>query len=173
MPINAMTPTTSPLDGLLAALRLSLPLGGDAHADARLLAEVADFDSLAALATRHQVRGLLLRGGEQAALESQSGPLVALAAKLREGSAGRSGTVRRAMGQLFELRRLAAILNAHETPFLVLKGRPWRSVCTATHSFARRWTSTSSSRRSPSRSRVGRCWPRAFARPSPSPYCCS
>ena len=124
MAINAMTPATTPLDGLLAALRLSLPLGGDARTDARLLAEVADLDGLAALATRHQVRGLLLRGGEQAALESPSGPLAALAAKLREGSAGRSGTVRRAMGQLFELRRLAAILDVCETPFLVLKGLP-------------------------------------------------
>ena len=123
MPINTMTPATTPLDGLLAALRLSLPLGGAAQADARLLAQVADLDGLAALARRHQVRGLLL-GGKRAAWESPGGPLAALAEKLRKGSAGRGRTARRAMGQLFELRRLAASLDARETPFLVLKGLP-------------------------------------------------
>ena len=126
MPSNAMTQATTPLDGLLAALRLSLPLGGDARADAQLLAEVADLDGLAALATRHQVRGLLLRAGERAAQENPSGPLAVLAEKLREGSAGpgAAGVVRRAMGQLFELRRLATSLDVRETPFLVLKGLP-------------------------------------------------
>ena len=121
-----MTQATTPLDGLLAALRLSLPLGGDAHADAQLLAQVADLDALAALATRHQVRGLLLRAGEQAAQGNPSGPLAVLAEKLREDSAapGAAGVVRSAMGQLFELRRLATSLDACEVPFLVLKGLP-------------------------------------------------
>ena len=124
MSADAMTQATTPLDGLLAALRSSLPLGGDARADAQLLAEVADLDGLAALAMRHRVRGLLLRGGERAAQEDPSGPLVVLAEKLREGSAGSGVVVRRAMAQLFELRRLATNLDAREVPFLVLKGLP-------------------------------------------------
>ena len=112
MPINAMTRATTPLDGLLAALRLSLPLGGDARADAKLLAQVADLDGLAALATRHRVRDLLL-GGKRAVRESPGGPLAVLAEKLRERSAGLgvAGVVRRTMGNSSSCGELAASLD--------------------------------------------------------------
>ena len=116
----------TPLDGLLAALRLSLPLGGDARADAALLGQVVDSDGLdgiAALAARHRVRGLLLRGAGRQQEDGTGGPLAALAAKLRRTGAP-SLALQCAARQLFSLRRLALSLHEHETPFLVLKGLP-------------------------------------------------
>ncbi len=119
--VSAAEPAT-PLDGLLAALRLSLPLGGDARADAALLGQVADRDGIAALAARHRVRGLLLRGASRQQ-EDGGGPLAALAAKLRRTEAP-SLALQRAARQLSSLRRLALSLREHEMPFLVLKGLP-------------------------------------------------
>ena len=117
--------STTPLDGLLAALRLILPLGGDVRADTLLLAQVSDLDGLAALAARHEICCLLLRGAEGAAQDGTCDPLAGLAAKLRENRERSAAVaVRRGMRQLFELRRLAANLNEHQTPFLVLKGLP-------------------------------------------------
>ena len=113
----------TPLDGLLAALRLSLPLGGDARADAALLGQVVDVDGIAALAARHRVRGLLVRGASRRQEDSAGAPLAALAAKLRRTEAP-SRALQRTAQQLFELRRLALRLREHETPFLVLKGLP-------------------------------------------------
>ena len=110
----------TPLDGLLAALRLSLRLG-DARSDAELLAQVADrhgLDGVAEFAETHQVRGPLLQG---AARGGAAPPLRDLAARLRVGQVK---VVRRGMRQLGELRRLAASLAARDTPYLVLKGLP-------------------------------------------------
>ena len=115
----------TPLDGLLAALRLSLSFGGDARADAALLGQVVDLDGLdgiAALAARHRVRGLLLRGASRRQ-EDGGGPLAALAVKLRRTEAP-SRTFQRTARQLPSLQRLALSLREHETPFLVLKGLP-------------------------------------------------
>ena len=116
----------TPLDGLLAALRLSLPLGGDARADAALLGQVVDVDGLdgiAALAARHRVRGLLVRGASRRQEDGAGGPLAALAAKLRR-TAAPSRALQRTARQLSSLRRLALSLRERETPFLVLKGLP-------------------------------------------------
>ena len=113
----------TPLDGLLAALRLSLPLGGDARADAALLGQVAGLDGIAALAARHRVRGLLVRGASRRQEDGAGGPLAALAAKLRRTYAP-SLALQRALKQLSSLQRLALSLRERETPFLVLKGLP-------------------------------------------------
>ena len=119
---SAAEPAT-PLDGLLAALRLSLPLGGDARADAALLGQVADVDGIAALAARHRVRGLLVRGASRRQEDGAGGPLAALAASCLRNAAP-SLTFQRASLQLSSLRRLALNLRERETPFLVLKGLP-------------------------------------------------
>ena len=119
---SAAEPAT-PLDGLLAALRLSLPLGGDARADAALLGQVADVDGIAALAARHRVRGLLVRGASRQQEDGAGGPLAALAASCLRNAAP-SLTFQRASLQLSSLRRLASSLRERETPFLVLKGLP-------------------------------------------------
>ena len=119
---SAAEPAT-PLDGLLAALRLSLPLGGDARADAALLGQVADVDGIAALAARHRVRGLLVRGASRRQEDGAGGPLAALAASCLRNAAP-SLTFQRASLQLSSLRRLASSLRERETPFLVLKGLP-------------------------------------------------
>lgn len=114
----------TPLDGLLAALRLSLRLGRDAQGDAELLARVADLhglDGVAEFAAGHHVDGLLLHGAARAAPGTVAAPLQALAAMLRERQAT---VVRRSMRQFAELRRLAASLGERRTPFLVLKGLP-------------------------------------------------
>ena len=123
------TAFTTPLDGLLAGLRLGLvharggPMQpasgiGDPEADARTLSRVTDWNRVAALARRHRVTGLLLRGMRtRADLLAATGIETTL-----EERCGRAA--RRGLRQLGGLKHASDLLAAHGIPCLVLKGLP-------------------------------------------------
>ena len=107
-------------DALLAALRLGLfqRRGPAAEADAAALAQVADWNAVAALAQRHQASCLLLQGlRTQGALPAASGIEDIL--RMR-----RDRAVRRSLKQLRGLRQALNCLAAQDIPCLVLKGLP-------------------------------------------------
>ena len=110
-------PVTSPLDGLLAGLRLALfPAGTEA--DVAALSSVVEWHTVSALARRHRVAGLLLRG-----LRTRPHLLAAtgIEPKLR---ALHDRAIRRGWRQLGALKRATDRLAASDVPCLVLKGLP-------------------------------------------------
>ena len=110
---------TSPLDGLLAGLRLALfPAAAGTEADVAVLSRVAEWHAVAALAERHRVAGVLLRG-----LRTRPHLLAATGIEptLR---ARRDRAVRRGWRQLGALKRATDRLAASAVPCLVLKGLP-------------------------------------------------
>lgn len=135
-----MASSTSPLDGLLAGLRLALrrflrqvhgsapererpPPSDDrvlsrdpAPSDEQALLNVADWDGLATLARRHRVAGLFLHGIEgRPALNDL--PLAALR-QVRDRAR------RRAAQRLLALKEIVDCLAVANVPCLVLKGLP-------------------------------------------------
>ena len=120
---------TAPLDGLLAGLRLGLfqdsglprrapGAAADPEADAQVLSRVADWRAVAALARRHHVERLLLRG-----MRTRPDLLPASGIESRlETACSRNG--RRGLVQLGALKRAAERLAAGGLPCLVLKGLP-------------------------------------------------
>ncbi len=104
---------TSPFDGLSAGLRLGIG-AGEPDADADALSRVEDWSTVVALARRHGVVSLLVKG-----LRTDAGPdieprLIALHRR----------TVRRGMRQFQGLKQAADTLAAVGVPCLVLKGLP-------------------------------------------------
>ena len=111
---------TTPLEGLLAGLRLGLGAGaGDPEADVEALSRIAEWDAAATLARRHRVAPLLLQGmrARAAGLLSASGIEPGL-------ERARDQAVRNGLAQLAALRRATGLLTAGDIPCLVLKGLP-------------------------------------------------
>ena len=110
---------TSALDGLLAGLRRGLfPAAAGAEADVATLSHVAEWHTVAALARRHHVAGLLLRGLRATPdLLADTGIEPALRAQ-------RDRAVRRGWRQLGALKHATDRLAASGIPCLVLKGIP-------------------------------------------------
>ena len=101
--------------GLFAGLRAALGTG-EAEANRAALGRVSDWNAVAALARRHRVASLMLRGMGGAGVawpeaEAALGP-------------SRKAWKIRGLSQLFDLRAAACCLDSHEIPFLVLKGAP-------------------------------------------------
>ena len=115
-PPAAVTVPT-PLEGLLAGLRLGLgPGAGDPEADAETLSRVADWRTVAALARRHRVAYALLQGMRpRAGLLSASGIEPELE-KIRDRY------VQHGLAQIADLKRAIGLLDAGGIPCLVLKG---------------------------------------------------
>lgn len=112
-------PVTSPLDGLLAGLRLALfPAAAGTEADVAALSRVVEWHTVSALARRHRVAGLLLRG-----LRTRPHLLVATGIE-PELRALRDRAMRRGWRQLGALKRTTDRLAASDVPCLVLKGLP-------------------------------------------------
>lgn len=110
-------PVTAPLDGLLAGLRRGLfPAGAEAESAA--LSHVAEWHTVVALARRHHVAELLLRG-----LRAPPDSLAdtGIEAALR---ALRDRAVRHGWRQLGALKHATDRLAASGIPCLVLKGIP-------------------------------------------------
>ena len=113
-------PVTASLEGLLAGLRLGLGVGaGDPEADLEALSRVDDWNAIAALARRHRVVPLLLRGMQTRAtgLAPDSGIEPRLK-RIHER------TVRHGLAQVAALKRATGLLAATDIPCLVLKGLP-------------------------------------------------
>ena len=110
-------PVTAPLDGLLAGLRRGLfPAGAEAESAA--LSHVAEWHTVVALARRHHVAELLLRGLRAPPdLLADTGIEPALRAL-------RDRAVRRGWRQLGALKHATDRLAANGIPCLVLKGIP-------------------------------------------------
>ena len=107
---------TAPLDGLLAGLRLALGAGaGDPEADMEALSRIADWDTVAALAERHRVASLLLRGIRARA----AGPASGIEPRLERT---RERNVCRGLGRVAAVKRATGLLAAAGVPCLVLKG---------------------------------------------------
>ncbi len=101
--------------GLFAGLRAALGTG-DAEANRAALGRVSDWNAVAALARRHRVISLMLRGLRRAGAawpeaEAALGP-------------SRTAWNFRGLVQLSDLRAAAGCLDSREIPFLVLKGMP-------------------------------------------------
>ena len=111
-------PVTAPLGGLLAGLRLGIGVG-DPEADLEALSRVDDWNAVVALARRHRVVPLLLRGTQNGAadLVSDSGIEPGLK-RIRER------TMRHGLAQIGALKRATGLLAAADIPCLVLKGLP-------------------------------------------------
>lgn len=112
-------PVTSPLDGLLAGLRLALfPAAAGTEADVAALSRVVEWHKVAALAQRHHVASLLLRG-----LRTRPHLLAATGIeptlRVRHDRA-----MRRGLRHLGALKRARDHLGASDVPYLVLKGLP-------------------------------------------------
>lgn len=109
--------TTTPLEGVLAGLRLALGAGRAAeHRTA--LADVTDWPAVADLAAHHRVGTLFLKGLRNAGVRI---PDRAVECALMEG---RRRDVLRGMRQLDAMRRVTGGLAAHGIPSLTLKGLP-------------------------------------------------
>lgn len=117
LPAEDADAPASALAGLLAGLRLGL-WEAAAAGDVALLARVADWEGLAALAARHQVAGLLLRGLRRLPPGPQP-PAV-----LERLQTERDRAVRASMHQVAALHRSVAALTARDIPCLVIKGVP-------------------------------------------------
>ena len=108
---------TAPLDGLLAGLRRGL-FPAEAEAESAALSHVAEWHTVVALARRHHVAELLLRGLRAAPdLLADTGIEPALRAL-------RDRAVRRGWRQLGALKHATDRLAANGIPCLVLKGIP-------------------------------------------------
>ena len=115
-------PVTAPLEGLLAGLRLGLGVGaGDPEADLEALSRVDDWNAVAALARRHRVASLLLRGMQARAAGLASVSDSGVEPRLKRI---RERTVRRGLAQVAALKRATGLLAAADIPCLVLKGLP-------------------------------------------------
>ena len=112
-------PVTSPLDGLLAGLRLALfPAAAGTEADVAALSRVAEWHAVAALAERHRVAGVLLGG-------LRTRPHLLAAAGIEPAlRALRDRAVRRGWRQIGALKHATDRLAASDVPCLVLKGLP-------------------------------------------------
>ena len=108
---------TSPLDGLLAGLRLALGTG-EREADAARLSGVADWDAVARLAAYHRVGPLLLQG-----LELEAARLAGLGI-MRRVRRQRDRARIRGLRQLEALKDAADGLAGDGIPCIVLKGLP-------------------------------------------------
>ena len=107
---------TAPLEGLLAGLRLGLGAGaGDPEADGEALSRIADWNTVAALAERHQVAPLLLQGMRARG----AGPASGIEPRLERV---RERNVRDGLARIGALRRATGLLAAGGIPCLVLKG---------------------------------------------------
>lgn len=113
----ARADVTAPLDGLLAGLRLALGTGVP-DADRAALARVDDWRAVLALARRHRVAALLLKG-----LRAAPGLLCASGIEPELGQL-RDRTVHRGLRQLDGLKQATDCLAAHDIPCIVLKGLP-------------------------------------------------
>ena len=107
---------TTPLEGLLAGLRLGLgPGAGDPDADREALSRITDWSAVAALAERHGVASLLLQGMRACA----DGPAFGIEPRLERT---RERNVRDGLVRLATLKRATGLLAAADIPCLVLKG---------------------------------------------------
>ena len=115
----------TPLEGLFAGLRLGLGAGaGDPEADVEALSRIADWNAVAALAGRHHVAPMLLRGMRTRA----AGPLSASGIE-PELDMARVQAVHSGLTQLAALKRATGLLSAAGIPCLVLKGLPLGQRC--------------------------------------------
>ena len=112
---NARSARTPPFAGLLAGLRLGMGVG-TREADTAALDGVADWNAVAALARRHRVGSLLLRG-----VSAVADPSPDAKAALEPF---RQHRMRRGLRQLADLREATDRLAASGIPSLVLKGLP-------------------------------------------------
>ena len=107
---------TTPLEGLLAGLRLGLgPGAGDPDADREALSRIADWSTVAALAERHRVAPLLLQGMRACA----DGPAPGIEPRLERT---RERNVYDGLIRIAALKRATGLLAAADVPCLVLKG---------------------------------------------------
>ena len=107
---------TTPLEGLLAGLRLGLGAGaGDPEADREALSRIADWNTVAALAERHRVAPLLLQGMRARGAGPASGIEPRLERVLERSVCG-------GLARTDALRRATGLLAAAAVPCLVLKG---------------------------------------------------
>ena len=117
-----MTPAlvTAPLEGLLAGLRLGFGVeAGHPQADLEALSRVDDWNAVAALARRHRVAPLFLRG-----LRAGAAGLVFASGIESKLDTTRERTVRRGLAQIAALKQATGLLAAANIPCLVLKGLP-------------------------------------------------
>ncbi len=117
MSISRAATITTPLDGLLAGLRLALGTGEPA-AEREVLAGIADWQAVAALARRHQMSSRLLKGlrtDDGLLAESGIAPMLKVVC---------DQAIRQGLRQLDGLKRATDCLTAAGIPCIVLKGLP-------------------------------------------------
>ena len=108
---------TTPLDGLRAGLRLAIG-AGETDADVAALSRVDDWNTAVALAQRHRVVSLFIKG-----LRTEPALLADTEIGLQLDALGRR-VIRRGMGQLQGLKLATDALVGGDVPYLVLKGLP-------------------------------------------------